>query len=89
MLPVCERYGMGTLVRSPPAMGLLSGSTVRAARPTHTPHVSTGCVTAAVIGPRTMVHLDDLLAGAATALDDDLLDRTDAIVPPGCGGRAA
>ncbi|QHY96289.1 Aldo/keto reductase family protein [Streptomyces sp. S4.7] len=40
-------------------------------------------VTAAVIGPRTMVHLDDLLAGAATALDDDLLDRIDAIVPPG------
>jgi aryl-alcohol dehydrogenase-like predicted oxidoreductase len=40
-------------------------------------------VTAAIIGPRTMAHLDDLLAGATTTLDDDLLDRIDTIVPPG------
>ena len=40
-------------------------------------------VTSALIGPRTMAHLDDLLAGAEVALDDDLLDRIDKIVPPG------
>jgi len=40
-------------------------------------------VTSALLGPRTMAHLDDLLAGAEVALDDDLLDRIDKIVPPG------
>ncbi len=40
-------------------------------------------VTSAIVGPRTMDHLDDLLAGAETVLADDLLDRIDAIVPPG------
>jgi hypothetical protein len=40
-------------------------------------------VTSAIIGPRTMNHLDDLLAGVDTVLDDDVLDRIDAIVPPG------
>ena len=40
-------------------------------------------VTSALIGPRTMAHLEDLLAGADTVLDDDLLDRIDKIVPPG------
>ena len=40
-------------------------------------------VTSALIGPRTMAHLDDLLAGAEITLDDDLLDQIDKIVPPG------
>jgi len=40
-------------------------------------------VTSAIIGPRTMDHLDDLLAGAQTILSDEVLDRIDAIVPPG------
>ncbi|MDA8292187.1 MAG: aldo/keto reductase [Actinomycetota bacterium] len=40
-------------------------------------------VTAAIIGPRTMEHLEDLLAGASVELDDEVLDRIDAIVPPG------
>lgn len=40
-------------------------------------------VTSAIIGPRTMAHLDDLLAGMDVALSDDLLDRIDEIVPPG------
>jgi aryl-alcohol dehydrogenase-like predicted oxidoreductase len=39
--------------------------------------------TSAIIGPRTMEHLDDLLAGAATTLDDEVLDRIDRIVAPG------
>jgi aryl-alcohol dehydrogenase-like predicted oxidoreductase len=40
-------------------------------------------VTSAILGPRTMQHLDDLLAGAEIRLTDDLLDRIDQIVPPG------
>ncbi|MGC4767883.1 aldo/keto reductase [Micromonospora sp. DT44] len=40
-------------------------------------------VTSAIIGPRTMQHLDDLLKGATLALDDATLDRIDEIVPPG------
>jgi aryl-alcohol dehydrogenase-like predicted oxidoreductase len=40
-------------------------------------------VTSALIGPRTMAHLDDLLAGMDVTLSDDVLDRIDEIVPPG------
>ena len=40
-------------------------------------------ITSAVIGPRTMAQLDDLLAGAAVTLDDEVLDRIDRIVAPG------
>jgi aryl-alcohol dehydrogenase-like predicted oxidoreductase len=40
-------------------------------------------VTSAIIGPRTMDQLQDLLAGAEVALDDQVLDRIDALVPPG------
>lgn len=40
-------------------------------------------VTSALLGARTMAHLDDLLAGVDIALSDDVLDRIDAIVPPG------
>ncbi|GAB4054100.1 aldo/keto reductase [Catellatospora paridis] len=40
-------------------------------------------VTATIIGPRTMAHLDTALKGAELALDDATLDRIDEIVPPG------
>jgi aryl-alcohol dehydrogenase-like predicted oxidoreductase len=40
-------------------------------------------VTSAIIGPRTMDQLTDLLDGASVALSDDVLDRIDQIVPPG------
>lgn len=40
-------------------------------------------ITSAIIGPRTMAQLDDLLAAAAVSLDDGVLDEIDAIVPPG------
>jgi aryl-alcohol dehydrogenase-like predicted oxidoreductase len=40
-------------------------------------------VTSAIVGPRTMEHLDGLLKGASLALDDAILDRIDEIVPPG------
>ena len=40
-------------------------------------------VTSAIIGPRTMGHLDDALAGAQIVLADDIMDRIDQIVPPG------
>jgi aryl-alcohol dehydrogenase (NADP+) len=40
-------------------------------------------VTSALLGVRTMAQLDDLLAGMDTVLTDAVLDRIDAIVPPG------
>jgi aryl-alcohol dehydrogenase (NADP+) len=40
-------------------------------------------VTSAILGPRTMQQLDDLLAGAEVGLSDAVLDRIDQIVPPG------
>ncbi|MET7350510.1 aldo/keto reductase [Streptomyces mirabilis] len=121
VLPVCERYGMGALVYSPLAGGLLTGryrkdrqadshraafgfkhlsderrldiveQLIPLAEKAGMPltHLSTAFaiahpgVTSAIIGPRTMAHLDDLLAGAETTLTDELLDQIDAIVPPG------
>ncbi|MFF4652805.1 aldo/keto reductase [Streptomyces sp. NPDC001380] len=121
VLPVCERYGMGALVYSPLAGGLLTGR-YRKGRPADSHRARFGFrhlhderrldaveelvllaeeagmplthlalafavshpgVTSAIIGPRTMDHLDDLLAGAGTVLSDEILDRIDAIVPPG------
>src|SRR4051794_31315915 len=40
-------------------------------------------VTAPIIGPRTMEHLDSQLAAADVSLSADVLDRIDAFVPPG------
>ena len=40
-------------------------------------------VTAAIIGPRTMEHLESQLGAADVQLDDALLDRIDEIVAPG------
>jgi aryl-alcohol dehydrogenase-like predicted oxidoreductase len=40
-------------------------------------------VTSAIMGPRTMEHLESQLGAADLELDDALLDRIDAIVPPG------
>ena len=40
-------------------------------------------VTAAIIGPRTMEHLESQLGAAEVELSDDVLDRIDEIVPPG------
>jgi aryl-alcohol dehydrogenase-like predicted oxidoreductase len=40
-------------------------------------------VTSALLGPRTMAHLDDLLAGVDVTLTDEILDQIDEIVPPG------
>ena len=40
-------------------------------------------VTAAIIGPRTMEHLESQLTAADVELSDDVLDRIDEIVPPG------
>jgi aryl-alcohol dehydrogenase-like predicted oxidoreductase len=121
VLPVCQRYGMGTLVWSPLGGGMLTGryrkgqqaSTHRARYGfrhlsderrlgaveqliplaedngmslTHLAMafaITHPGVTSAIIGPRTMDHLDDLLAGAKTTLTDEILDRIDAIVSPG------
>ncbi|MET8507383.1 aldo/keto reductase [Streptomyces sp. NPDC014779] len=40
-------------------------------------------VTSVILGPRTQEQLDGLLKGASLELDDEVLDRIDAIVPPG------
>ena len=40
-------------------------------------------VTSAIIGPRTMEHLDSYLAADGVELPADVLDRIDEIVPPG------
>lgn len=120
VLPVAQRWGMGTLVWGPLGQGLLTGR-VRKGRPnqlrradffkhvndehrldaveqfisladeaglplTHLAMafaIAHPGVTSAIVGPRTMSHLDDLLAGIDVALTDDLLDRIDGIVPPG------
>ena len=121
VLPVCQRYGMGTLVWSPLGQGLLTGryrkgqqagthrsgfmpqhfsderklDVVEALVPladkaglpmTHLAMafaIAHPAVTSAIIGPRTMEQLDDLLAGADVTLDDEVLDRIDEIAPPG------
>lgn len=120
VLPVAQKYGMGVLVWSPLAQGLLTGrvrkgqasdlrrtamfSHMRDERRidavekiiavaeqaglklTHMAvafAISHPGVTSAIIGPRTMAHLDDLLAGIDTVLSDDVLDQLDAIVAPG------
>jgi aryl-alcohol dehydrogenase-like predicted oxidoreductase len=120
VLPVAQRYGMGTLVWSPLAQGMLTGR-VRRGQPTdlrraaYFKHLSderrldaveqliplaeeAGLpmthlamafaiahpgVTSALLGPRTMDQLDDLLAGVDVTLTDEILDRIDEIVPPG------
>jgi aryl-alcohol dehydrogenase-like predicted oxidoreductase len=120
VLPVAQRYGMGILVWSPLAQGMLTGR-IRKGQPTdlrranYFAHMSNEHridaveklipvaeeagitlthlamafaiahpgVTSAIIGPRTMEQLDDLLAGANIALTDDVLDKIDAIVAPG------
>jgi len=40
-------------------------------------------VTSAIIGPRTMEHLESQLGAVDVKLTDDVLDRIDEIVPPG------
>ncbi|MEU4607153.1 aldo/keto reductase [Kribbella sp. NPDC023972] len=121
VLPAVEEYGMGTLVWSPLAGGLLTGR-YRKNRQNSTHRSQFGFrhlsderrldaveqlidlaqnagiplthlamafaithpgVTSAIIGPRTMEQLDDLLAGVDVTLTDDLLDQIDKIVPPG------
>jgi len=121
VLPVCQQYGMGALVWSPLAMGMLTGryrkgQQVDSARAKFFPkqmgdeqklnaveqliavaekagipltHMAMAFVmahpgvTSAILGPRTMEHFDDLLAGVEVVLSDDVLDQIDQIVPPG------
>jgi len=46
-------------------------------------------VTSAIIGPRTMEHLDRYLAADGIDLSNDVLDRIDEIVPPGASINVA
>jgi aryl-alcohol dehydrogenase-like predicted oxidoreductase len=45
--------------------------------------VSHPAITSAILGPRTIEQLDDLLAGAQVTLSDEVLDQIDRIAPPG------
>jgi aryl-alcohol dehydrogenase-like predicted oxidoreductase len=45
--------------------------------------ISHPAVASAIIGPRTMAHLDSQLGAAGVTLSRDILDRIDEIVPPG------
>ncbi|HEY3843569.1 MAG TPA: aldo/keto reductase [Acidimicrobiales bacterium] len=126
VLPMCQKYGMGTLSWSPLAGGWLSGAfgagkdnTSR--RSAMLPHhydmsmpgnqqkleavtalgeVAQGAglsiielalafvlehpaITAPIIGPRTMEHLESQLPAMEIRLSSDVLDRIDEIVPPG------
>jgi aryl-alcohol dehydrogenase-like predicted oxidoreductase len=122
VLPACQKYGMGALVWSPLAKGMLSGryrrgqplpDSLRAktfpqqmtdernldaverlipiaeAAGLSLTHMAVAFVmvhpgvTSAILGPRTMPQLDDLLAGAGLVLSDEVLDRIDAVVTPG------
>ena len=40
-------------------------------------------ITSAIIGPRTLEQLEDLLPAAQVTLSAETLDRIDALVPPG------
>ena len=46
-------------------------------------------VTAAILGPRTMEHLESQLGAAEVTLEPAVLDRIDEIVPPGTNVNAA
>jgi aryl-alcohol dehydrogenase-like predicted oxidoreductase len=122
VLPVCQTYGMGALVWSPLAKGMLTGryrrgqtlpDSLRAkafpeqmaddrnldaverlipiaeAAGLSLTHMGLAFViahpgvTSAILGPRTMQQLDDLLAGADVVLSDEILDRIDQVVAPG------
>ena len=122
VLPACQKYGMGALVWSPLAKGMLTGR-YRKGQPlpdsmraktfpqqmtddrnldaverlipiaqeaglslTHLAMAFVMAhpgVTCAILGPRTMPQLDDLLAGAGVVLSDEILDRIDEVVAPG------
>ena len=122
VLPVCQTYGMGALVWSPLAKGMLTGRyrkgqplpdslrvkafpaqmtddrnldaverliPVAEAAGLSLTHMGIAFVmahpgvTSAILGPRTMQQLDDLLAGADVVLSDEILDRIDEVVAPG------
>jgi aryl-alcohol dehydrogenase-like predicted oxidoreductase len=121
VLPVTQRHGMGTIVWSPLAQGLLTGRVRKGQQSELTrsgayyahlsderridvveqlilvadkagmtlTHMAMAFViahpgvTAALLGPRTMEQLDDLLDGADVVLSDDILDGIDEIVLPG------
>ena len=120
VLPVAQRYGMGTWSGARSRRECSPGASARASRPTSAAppcfrhlsderridavekiiplaeeaglpmtHLAMAFaiahpgVTSAIIGPRTMEQLDDLLASVDVTLTDEILDRIDEIVPPG------
>jgi aryl-alcohol dehydrogenase-like predicted oxidoreductase len=127
VLPICQTYGIGALVWSPLAKGMLTGRyrkgqplpdslrvkafpeqmaddrnldaverliPIAEAAGLSLTHMGMAFVmahpgvTSAILGPRTMPQLDDLLAGAALVLSDEILDRIDEVVAPGTDAGA-
>jgi aryl-alcohol dehydrogenase-like predicted oxidoreductase len=62
---------------------IASGAGLRLVDLAHAFVLAHPAVTSAVIGPRTLAQLDDVLPGAGTRLDGDVLDAIDKVVPPG------
>jgi aryl-alcohol dehydrogenase-like predicted oxidoreductase len=122
VLPLCQTYGMGALVWSPLAKGMLTGRyrkgqplpdslrvkvfpeqmsdarnldaverliPIAQAAGFSLTHMAMAFVmahpgvTSAILGPRTMQQLDDLLAGSGVVLKDEVLDLIDGVVAPG------
>jgi aryl-alcohol dehydrogenase-like predicted oxidoreductase len=122
VLPLCQQYGMGALVWSPLAKGMLTGRyrkdqplpdslrvkvfrqqmsdarnldaverliPIAAAAGLSLTHMAMAFVmahpgvTSAILGPRTLEQLDDLLAGAGVVVNDEILDQIDAVAAPG------
>jgi aryl-alcohol dehydrogenase-like predicted oxidoreductase len=122
VLPICQAYGMGALVWSPLAKGMLTGRyrkdlplpdslrvkafpeqmgddrnldaleqlvPIAERAGLSLTHMAMAFVmahpgvTSAILGPRTMQQLDDLLAGADVGLSDEVLDQIDKVVAPG------
>ena len=73
----------GSLERVEPLIPLAQGAGLSLTHMALAFVVAHPALTSAIIGPRTMEQLDGLLAGAEVALNDELLDRIDEIVPPG------
>lgn len=126
LFPVCREHGLGVMIYSPLARGVLAGKYLPGAEAPPDSRVGRGdqrirntelrdeslevaqkvkpladrhgktmtqfclnwvtanpIVTAAIVGPRTMEHLEDNLGCLGWDIDDEALDEIDRLVPPG------
>lgn len=126
LFPVCREFGLGVMIYSPLARGVLAGKYLPGKEPPADSRAGRGdqrirntelrdesleaaqkikpladkqgktmtqfslnwvlgnpIVTAAIVGPRTMEHLEDNLGCLGWSIDNAILDEIDAVVPPG------